>query len=132
MSNPQQDGSTVISTAWQRAEQPCGLNNENRHQYSVIDNIQCLQHFASFRITFLSFDFQCKKCCFFWIYLHQVHSLFLLSCICISNNMQLVLYSEFTYFPFHFILKFVSELLQVGGFLLVLRFPPPIKLTATI
>jgi hypothetical protein len=28
--------------------------------------------------------------------------------------------------------KFVSELQQVGGFLRVLRFPPPIKLTATI
>ena len=29
-------------------------------------------------------------------------------------------------------LKFVSALWQVGGFLRVLRFPPPIKLTATI
>jgi hypothetical protein len=28
--------------------------------------------------------------------------------------------------------KFVSDLLQIDGFLLVLRFPPPIKLTATI
>jgi hypothetical protein len=27
---------------------------------------------------------------------------------------------------------FVSDLRQVGGFLWVLRFPPPIKLTATI
>ena len=27
---------------------------------------------------------------------------------------------------------FVSDLRQVGGFLRVLRFPPPIKLTATI
>jgi hypothetical protein len=30
------------------------------------------------------------------------------------------------------VIKFVSELRQVGGFLRVLRFPPPIKLTATI
>jgi hypothetical protein len=29
----------------------------------------------------------------------------------------------------HYVIKFVSDLLQVGGFL---RFPPPIKLTATI
>ena len=29
-------------------------------------------------------------------------------------------------------LKFVSDLRQVGGFPRVLRFPPPIKLTATI
>jgi hypothetical protein len=32
----------------------------------------------------------------------------------------------------HYVIKFVSDLRQVGGFLLVLRFPPPIKLTATI
>ena len=29
-------------------------------------------------------------------------------------------------------LKFVSDFRRVGGFLRVLRFPPPIKLTATI
>jgi hypothetical protein len=29
----------------------------------------------------------------------------------------------------HYVIKFVSNLRQVGGFL---RFPPPIKLTATI
>jgi hypothetical protein len=28
--------------------------------------------------------------------------------------------------------KFVSDLRQIGGFLRVLQFPPPIKLTATI
>ena len=32
----------------------------------------------------------------------------------------------------HYVIKFVSVLRQVGGFLRVLRFPPPIKLTATI
>jgi hypothetical protein len=32
----------------------------------------------------------------------------------------------------HFVIKLVSDLRQVGGFLRVLRFPPPIKLTATI
>jgi hypothetical protein len=30
------------------------------------------------------------------------------------------------------VIKFVSDLRQVGGFLRVLRFPPPIKMTATI
>ena len=29
----------------------------------------------------------------------------------------------------HYVIKFVSDLRQVGGFLRVLRFPPPIKLT---
>jgi hypothetical protein len=32
----------------------------------------------------------------------------------------------------NFVIKFVSGLRHVGGFLRVLRFPPPIKLTATI
>ena len=32
----------------------------------------------------------------------------------------------------HYVIKFVSDLRQVDGFLWVLRFPPPIKLTATI
>ena len=29
----------------------------------------------------------------------------------------------------HYVIKFVSDLQQVGGFFQVLRFPPPIKLT---
>jgi hypothetical protein len=32
----------------------------------------------------------------------------------------------------HYVIKFVSDLSQVGGFLRALRFPPPIKLTVTI
>jgi hypothetical protein len=32
----------------------------------------------------------------------------------------------------HYMIKFVSDLRQVGGFLRGLRFPPPIKLTSTI
>jgi hypothetical protein len=32
----------------------------------------------------------------------------------------------------HYVIAFVSDLRQVGGFLRVLRFPPPIKLTAAI
>jgi hypothetical protein len=32
----------------------------------------------------------------------------------------------------HYVMKFVSDLLQVDGFLWVLWFPPPIKLIATI
>jgi hypothetical protein len=32
----------------------------------------------------------------------------------------------------HYVIKFVSDLWQVGGFLQVLLFPPTIKLTATI
>ena len=32
----------------------------------------------------------------------------------------------------HYVIKFVSDLRQVGGFFPVLRFPPPIKLTTKI
>ena len=32
----------------------------------------------------------------------------------------------------HYVIEFVSDLWQVGGFLRVLWFPPPLKLTATI
>jgi hypothetical protein len=31
-----------------------------------------------------------------------------------------------------YVIKFVSDMRQVNGFLRVLQFPPPIKLTATI
>jgi len=31
-----------------------------------------------------------------------------------------------------YVIKFVSDLRQVDGFLLILQFPPPIKLTAMI
>jgi hypothetical protein len=33
---------------------------------------------------------------------------------------------------YHYVIKFVSDLWQVDGFLRVLRFPPPIKLTTMI
>ena len=32
----------------------------------------------------------------------------------------------------HYVINFVSDLRQVGGFLRVIHVPPPIKLTATI
>jgi hypothetical protein len=32
----------------------------------------------------------------------------------------------------HYVIQFVSDLQQVGGFLQVLQFPPLIKLTATM
>ena len=31
----------------------------------------------------------------------------------------------------HYVIEFVSDLRQVGGFLQIFQFPPPIKLTAT-
>ena len=44
-----------------------------------------------------------------------------------SNSIHGVVYSMQ-----HYVIKFDIDLRQVGDFLRVLRFPPPIKLTATI
>jgi hypothetical protein len=49
-----------------------------------------------------------------------------------------IIFFSIDFFVFHFfflqyyVIKFVIDLRQVGGFLRVLRFPPPIKLTATM
>ena len=43
-----------------------------------------------------------------------------------SNSAQVEVYS------IHYVINYVSDLRQVGGFLQILRFPLPIKLTATI
>jgi hypothetical protein len=61
---------------------------------------------------------------------------------CFSHNMQSVLITTnvvgsnpahgYMYSIQYYVIKFVSDLWQVCGFLRVLRFPPPIKLTATI
>jgi hypothetical protein len=47
-------------------------------------------------------------------------------------NNQAVIVSLYHLLWLHYVIKFVNDLQQVGGFLRVLRFPPPIKLTATI
>jgi hypothetical protein len=44
-----------------------------------------------------------------------------------SNSIHIEVYSTQ-----HYVIKFVSDLRQVGGFPRVFRFPPPRKLTATI
>jgi len=47
------------------------------------------------------------------------------------NNNSVYIVAE-VYSIQHYVIKFVSGLRQVDGFLRVLRFPPPIKLTTTI
>jgi hypothetical protein len=51
-----------------------------------------------------------------------------ISQICVQHVMHGTEYSM-RYTIQHYVIKFVSDLRQVGGFLLELRFPPPIKLT---
>jgi len=41
-------------------------------------------------------------------------------------------HNEMNYSTQHYVIKFVSDFRKINGFLHVLRFPPPIKLTATI
>jgi hypothetical protein len=63
---------------------------------------------------------------------------------CVANHMQMwlekkMVISHFGYWHFlstantgqDYVIKFVSDLRQVVGFLWVLQFPPPIKLTST-
>ena len=54
------------------------------------------------------------------------------TCILIVLANHILSRSDEVYLIQHYVIKFVSDLQQVGGFLWVLRFPPPIKLTATI
>ena len=51
----------------------------------------------------------------------------------ICNRCEIESHSSEVYsIQHHYVIKFVSDLRQVGGFLWVLPFPPPIKLTAMI
>jgi len=49
-----------------------------------------------------------------------------------NTSVSLNLVLDEVYSIQHYVIKFVSDLQQVDGFLRVLRFPPPIKLTTTI
>ena len=49
-----------------------------------------------------------------------------------SKRCELESHSGDVYSIQHYVIKFVSDLQQVGGLLWALWFPPPIKLTATI
>ena len=51
---------------------------------------------------------------------------------CYQHQRELESQSSEVYSIQHYVIKFVSDLQQVGGYLWVLWFPPPIKLTATI
>jgi hypothetical protein len=50
----------------------------------------------------------------------------------IAKTLDLYLLCGEVYSIQYYVIKFVSDLQQVGGFLQVLRFPSPIKLTTTI
>ena len=56
-----------------------------------------------------------------------VQSVYITTKVVSSNPVHREMYSKQ-----HYVIKFVSDMRQVVGFLRILRFPPPIKLTATI
>jgi len=58
-----------------------------------------------------------------WIYNYQMQSVPITTNVVSSIPTQAIQ---------HYVIQFVSDLRQDGGFLQVLRFPPPIKVTATI
>ena len=57
----------------------------------------------------------------------RVQSMLITTKVVRSNPVQDEVYSIQ-----HYVIKFVSDMRQICGFLRVLRFPPPIKLTATM
>ena len=62
-----------------------------------------------------------------WIFNYLWQSVPITTNVMSSNSVHKEVYSIQ-----HYAIKFVSDLRQVASFLWVLRFPPPIKLTATI
>ena len=54
----------------------------------------------------------------------------ILYCIVVGFTTAIELRPSMVYWMQHYVIKFVSDLRQFGGFLWVLRFPQPIKLTA--
>ena len=62
-----------------------------------------------------------------WLLQLRIQSVHITSIIVSLNPVHGKMYSMQAY-----VIKFVSDLRQVGGFLQVPRFPPPIKLTVTI
>ena len=66
-----------------------------------------------------------------WIHVQlPMQSVAITSKVVSSNSIQVEVYRNYSIQ--HYVIKFVSDLRQVGGFLLALRFLPPIKLTITI
>ena len=65
----------------------------------------------------------------FHIFLNIVETRF---SIWIFHSKKITYFSGEVYSIQHYVIKFVSDLRQVDGFLRVLQFPPPIKLVAMI
>ena len=63
-----------------------------------------------------------------WIYSYLCNQCLMITTKVVSSNLA----QANVYSTQHYVIKFVSDLRQVYGFLRVLRFPPPIKLTAMI
>ena len=73
------------------------------------------------------------KCYMIWQEYRWLHGQVWLQSVPITTNVvsSNPVYGE-VYSMQHYVIKFVSDLRQVDGFLRVIRFPPPIELTTTI
>ena len=97
---------------------------------------------ASYSLILLCYTHQCCKCVYsdaliIFLYFHvQCKSCTTIGLIINYNVLYIhVIYKcavHITTKVGSYVIKFISDLRQAGGFLRVLRFPPPIKLTATI
>jgi hypothetical protein len=93
--------------------------NLTHKQEPMAQNINCI----SISVHFYILNFTSITFLYFWSYLFQMKQ----NSRHIYKVYPFLLQSDTTY-----VIKFVSDLGQFGGFLWVLQFPPPIKLTTTI
>ena len=93
-----------------------------------------LSNSLSFIFIFYKTIFNCKRykkyfsCILTWIHMYTKFKSVPIATNVVSSNPT---HGE-VYWIQHYVIKFVSSLWQVSGFLWVLPFPPLIKLTATI
>jgi hypothetical protein len=77
----------------------------------------------------------CLVCLLFVLLFSFAYTVFLrnlVKCTCCFKVCLWIILYVLMLFYYYYVIKFISDLRQVGGFLRVLRFPPPIKLTSTI
>jgi hypothetical protein len=112
--------------------------------FYIINNIACLakygpiKQFSQIKYIYICMHllklFWFTYLCYWHLHIHVIHiyisMLFIFTYSFYSQSLNPA-HCE-VYSVQHCVIKFVSDLWKVSGFLRVLQFPPPIKLTATI
>jgi hypothetical protein len=113
---------SLYNIMWSSLSVTCDRSVVFSIQHYVIKFVSDLWQVGGFLYTTL-----CNKVCQ-WLVTGQWFSLYniMWSSLSVTCDRSVVFSIQ------HYVIKFVSDLRQVSGFLLILRWPPPIKLTATI